>query len=181
MALRPGHADLRETFARLARDLAACTDEVVLSFVQVYAKTRANSDRAARRFGFTWWDPEAEEKRALLRELADIARNAGLSASLCAQPELLGPGLVEARCIDAARLSDVAGRPVAAKTKGNRPGCRCARASDVGAYDTCPHGCVYCYAVRRPELAKKRYRAHQPQSAFLAPPGGSPGARLKGA
>ena len=164
----------RETFARLTRDLAACSDEVVLSFVQVYAKTRANSDRAARRF--TWWEPAPEEKRGLLLDLAGIAGDAGLKASLCAQPELIGPGLAEARCIDAARLADLAGRPVAAETKGNRPGCRCARAVDVGAYDTCPHGCVYCYAVRRPELAKRRYRAHRPESPFLAPPGGSPGA-----
>lgn len=161
----------RETFARLARHLAASTDEVVLSFVQVYAKTRANSDRAARRFGFTWWDPTREEKRALLRDLGEIARDAGLAASLCAQPELLGPGLAEARCIDAGRLSDLAGRPIAAATKGNRPGCRCAGAQDVGAYDTCPHGCVYCYAVRRPEIAKRRHRAHDPASAGLAPPG----------
>ena len=88
--------------------------------------------------------------------------------------------LVEARCIDARRLSDLAGRPVVAETKGNRPGCRCARAWDVGAYDTCPHGCVYCYAVRRPELAKRRYRSHDPDSACLAPPGGSPAEGLKG-
>ena len=109
----------------------------------------------------------------MLQDLGEIARDAGLAASLCAQPELLGPGLGEARCIDAARLSDLAGRPVAAETKGNRPGCRCARAQDIGAYDTCPHGCVYCYAVRRPEIAKRRYQAHEPASAFLAPPGGS--------
>jgi len=164
----------RETFARLARALTGCTDEVVLSFVQVYAKTRINSDRAAERFGFTWWDPPIEEKRALLHDLGEIGRDAGLSASLCAQPELLGPALTEARCIDAVRLSDLAGRPIAAETKGNRPGCRCARAQDVGAYDTCPHGCVYCYAVRRPELAKRRYRAHDPDRAALAPSGRIP-------
>ena len=168
----------RETFSRLARDLADCTDEVVLSFVQVYAKTRANSDRAAERFGFTWWDPAPEEKRALLQDLGEIARDAGLTASLCAQPELLGPGLGEARCIDAARLTDLAGRPVTAEAKANRPGCRCARSRDVGAYDTCPHGCVYCYAVRRPEIAKRRYQAHDPTGAFLAAPGSSPGSPL---
>ncbi len=168
----------RETFASLARQLAGCTDEVVLSYVQVYAKTRVNSDRAAGRFGFTWQDPPAEEKRALLGDLAEIARDAGLTASLCAQPELMGPGLTEARCIDAARLSDIAGRPIAAETKGNRPGCRCARAHDVGAYDTCPHGCVYCYAVRRPELAKRRYRAHDPDGAALAPAGRNPALSL---
>ena len=109
----------------------------------------------------------------MLQDLGEIAQDAGLAASLCAQPELLGPSLGEARCIDAARLSDLAGRPVAAETKGNRPGCRCARAQDVGAYDTCPHGCVYCYAVRRPEIAKRRYQAHEPDSAFLAQPGES--------
>jgi len=168
----------RETFSGLARDLADCTDEVVLSFVQVYAKTRANSDRAAERFGFTWWDPAPEEKRALLQDLGEIARDAGLTASLCAQPELLGPGLGEARCIDAARLTDLAGRPVTAEAKANRPGCRCARSRDVGAYDTCPHGCVYCYAVRRPEIAKRRYQAHDPTGAFLAAPGSSPGSPL---
>ena len=168
----------RETFASLARQLAGCTDEVVLSYVQVYAKTRVNSDRAAGRFGFTWQDPPAEEKRALLGDLAEIARDAGLTASLCAQPELMGPGLTEARCIDAARLSDIAGRPIAAETKGNRPGCRCARAHDVGAYDTCPHGCVYCYAVRRPELAKRRYRGHDPDGAALAPAGRNPALSL---
>jgi hypothetical protein len=159
----------RETFAHLARELAGCTDEVVLSFVQIYAKTQANSDRAAGRFGFSWRDPSAEEKRALLRDLAEIALDAGLTASLCAQPDLLAPGLTAARCIDAARLSDLAGRPIAAETKGNRPGCHCARAQDIGAYDTCPHGCVYCYAVRRPEIAKRRYRAHDPADAALVP------------
>jgi hypothetical protein len=163
----------RETFARLVRALAGSTDEVVLSFAQVYAKTKANSDRAAERFGFSWWDPAPDEKQALLRDLAAIAREAGLAASLCAQPELLGAGLGEARCIDAARLSDLASRPIAAETKGNRPGCRCAQSRDVGAYDTCPQGCIYCYAVRRPEIAKRRYRAHDPAGAFLMPPGGA--------
>jgi Domain of unknown function (DUF1848) len=171
----------RETFARLARDLAGSTDEVVLSFVQVYAKTRMNSDRAAEHFGFTWWDPALEEKRALLHDLGEIARDAGLAASLCAQPELLGPGMTDARCIDAQRLSDLAGRAIVAETKGNRPGCRCARAQDVGAYDTCPHGCVYCYAVRRPETAKRRYRVHDPDRATLAPPGRTSAAEGPGA
>jgi hypothetical protein len=70
----------RETFARLVRALAGSTDEVVLSFAQVYAKTKANSDRAAERFGFSWWDPAPDEKQALLRDLAAIAREAGLAS-----------------------------------------------------------------------------------------------------
>jgi Domain of unknown function (DUF1848) len=95
-------------------------------------------------------------------------------------PELLGPdletsGIAPARCIDAVRLADVAhqnraARPIAARairTKGNRPGCLCAESRDIGAYDSCPHGCVYCYAVRTPEAAKRTYRMHDPAGAAI--------------
>ena len=162
----------RKTFAGLAAALAGATDEVVLSFAQVYRKTRTNTERAARQHGFTWRDPAPAEKRALLAELAGLARAQGLKASLCAQPDLLdegsrGAGLQAARCIDAARLSAVAGHTIKAKTKGNRPGCLCAQSRDIGAYDTCPHGCVYCYAVSRPDAAKRRHRAHDPARLTL--------------
>ncbi len=157
----------RTHFAELAAALAGSSGEVVLSFAQIYAKTRVNSDRAAERHGFFWSDPEPAEKLALLRDLAAIAADHGITPTLCTQPELAASGIAPARCIDAVRLADVAGRPIAARTKGNRPGCLCAQSRDIGAYDTCPHGCVYCYAVRRPELAKRRHRAHDPNAAVL--------------
>ncbi len=163
----------RETFARLAEALSGATDEVVLSFAQIYAKTRTNLTRAAQRHGFTWTDPPNGAKQALLGELAGIAAGQGMTATLCSQPDLPVSGLAPARCIDAQRLSDIAGRPVGAKTKGNRPGCLCAESRDIGAYDTCPHGCTYCYAVRRPELAKKNHRAHAPDVPMLYPPTGT--------
>ena len=169
----------RETFARLAAALTGAVDEVVLSFAQMYAKTRRNTARAATRHGFTWEDPPAEIKTELLAELAAIAAAQGLTASLCTQPDFLVPGLMPARCIDAARLSGVAGRPIAAKTKGNRPGCLCVESRDIGAYDTCPHGCVYCYAVRAPDAAKRAYRAHDPAASTLALPRVSRGADRK--
>lgn len=157
----------RRNFARLAGALAGVADEVVISFAQIYRKTRRNLDRAARRHGFTWRDPEAAEKRVLIAELAALAGDHGMALRLCAQPELLVPGAAAARCIDAGRLSDLAGRPVDAPTKGNRPGCLCHRSRDIGAYDTCPHGCAYCYAVTAPSRAKRNRRAHDPAGAFL--------------
>ncbi len=57
----------------------------------------------------------------------------------------------------------VKGAPI----KGNRPECACHLSRDIGAYDTCPHGCVYCYAVRNRELALSRYREHDPADEFL--------------
>jgi hypothetical protein len=151
------------SFVRLTQVLAGTTDEVVLSVMHPYRKTARNLDRA----DLAWRDPPTEEKRALLLRLAGIAREAGLRPTLCSQPELLGPGLDEARCIDAARLSDIGQQAVAAPIAGNRPGCCCARSRDIGAYDTCPHGCVYCYAVRDRDRAVANFRAHDPASATL--------------
>jgi hypothetical protein len=147
-------------FLRLARALAGTVDEVALSVMHPYRKTRRNLDRAARRHEFLWHDPPADEKRELLGRLAAIAAEHGISPTLCSQPELLVPGLGEARCIDAERLADVAQNPIAARESGNRPGCRCALSRDIGAYDTCPHGCVYCYAVADRDRAVANFRAH---------------------
>lgn len=145
----------RENFAGLATGLAGAVDEVVVSFLQVYRKTRRNLNQAAARQGFAWRDPDDGEKRDLLAELAIIAADRDIRLTLCGQPQLLGQGIGEARCIDAARLSDIAGRDIVAANKPHRKGCACARSLDIGAYDSCPHGCVYCYAVGNRETAKR--------------------------
>ena len=160
----------RATFARLARLLRGHVDEAVLSFVEPYRKTRRNLDRLARRTGLDWRLPEPDEKAALVRDLATIADDAGMALTLCTQPALaaLVPGIAApARCIDAGRLGDVAGRPVIAPVKGNRPGCLCAAARDIGAYDTCPHGCAYCYAVTDRSRAKAAYAAQDAGAEML--------------
>jgi len=140
----------RAQFADLLCKLRGAVDEVVLSHAQIYAKARRRLDALSRQHGLAWRDPPPEEKIALLSDLASLARAEGLTASLCSQPDLLAPGLVPARCIDVDRLSDLAGTRIQAASKGNRPGCACAESRDIGGYDSCAHGCAYCYAVHNP-------------------------------
>lgn len=160
----------RENFAGLARQLRGMVDEAVISFAHPYRKTRRNLDAAANRSGFTWSDPEPEAKRSLAAALAAIAADAGMALTVCAQADYVPEGASPARCIDTRRLSDVSGMAVAAPVKGNRPDCLCHASRDIGAYDTCPHGCRYCYAVASEETAKRRFAAHDPKGAFLYPP-----------
>ncbi|WP_337996393.1 DUF1848 domain-containing protein [Oleispirillum naphthae] len=130
-----------EHFAELAAAIKGATDEAALSFAQFYAKTRRGlAGQAAR-------DPDAAEKRTALATFRDIAAGHGLALSLCAQPELLIEGVRDAACIDAARLSRIAGRPIAAAAKPHRPTCRCAQSRDIGTFATCRFGCRYCYAA----------------------------------
>lgn len=162
-------------FAALAARLEGVVDEVSVSFANIYRKTGRNLGAAARAHGFHWFDPPDEDKRTLLRRLTERAAAHGIRLTLCSQPHLLVAGAEASACIDARRLEDVAAgwglkRVIAAKVKGNRPGCLCHESRDLGEYDTCPHGCTYCYAVNSRNLAKRRFAEHDPDSEFLLPP-----------
>lgn len=163
-----------EHFGALAEQLAGATREVVISFAQIYQKTRRNMESAARSEGFDWSmheattypeDPTDDRARGLVAKLADIAREHGMRLTVCAQERFVIPGLAEAaRCIDARWFGGEYVR------HGNRKECACSASRDIGEYDTCPHGCVYCYAVRNRPLALARYRRHDPTSTFLFEP-----------
>ena len=158
-----------ETFGRLAKELEGATDEVVISFAHLYTKTHRNMQRAAAEHGFTWSDPTDDWKKELARELASVAAVHNIQLTVCSQPRFITSGCGEARCVDARRLTDVAVKLVKASLKGNRPECGCFESRDIGEYDTCPHGCVYCYAVQNQELAKTRYQQHDQSGESLFP------------
>ena len=154
-------------FSRLAGALRGSVDECVVSFVHGYRKTRRNLGAAARAHGFDWRDPTDDEKRNLLADLAGIAADRSIALTLCGQPHLVVDGVAEARCIDDRRLATVADRPLAAPSRSHRKTCRCAASRDIGDYDSCPHGCVYCYAVQDRERAKRHFAAHDPGGEML--------------
>ena len=171
----------RSNFAKLATELEGVTDEVVISFAQIYRKTERNLRESAQQYGFTWHEHHPQDPelivtaRALAAELAQIAASHGMQLRVCSQKAFLIPGLIEeASCINADRLERVAGHPLLnkARQKGNRKECACAASKDIGAYDTCPHGCVYCYAVQRRDVALQRYKEYDPLGEFLLPPVG---------
>jgi hypothetical protein len=159
-----------ENFQRLAAQLEGATNEVVISFAQMYKKTKRNLDAAASERSFSWHDPTSAEKRELLKQLLRIAARHRMQLTVCSQPDLVTEGSQEARCIDARRLQQLAGGAIQARLKGSRKECGCFESRDIGEYDTCPHGCVYCYAVQQRELAVSRYKEHRPDSEFLFEP-----------
>jgi len=159
-----------ENFARIAETLKGYTNECVISFAQIYRKTRRNLDRAAAEENFSWREPTSVERHTILKSFLKTAQANGMALTICSQPEFSADGVEEAHCIDAQRLSRIAGHTITAKLKGMRETCGCYQSKDIGDYDTCPHGCVYCYAVQNRDLAKKRYALHDPASEQLFDP-----------
>ncbi|MBT5498997.1 MAG: DUF1848 domain-containing protein [Alphaproteobacteria bacterium] len=156
-----------DNFRLIAKQLQHSTNEVTISFMHSYRKTRKNIDAAARQFCFEWREPDREESLDLVAALTGIADEHGMRLTVCSQPAFVVGGAEPAACIDAARLSIVSGEALSAPIKGNRPDCLCNASRDIGAYDTCPHGCAYCYAVSGSDAAKANHAAHNPASDLI--------------
>lgn len=46
------------------------------------------------------------------------------------------------------------------RDSGQRKLCGCIAAKDIGRYNTCPHGCLYCYANTSPDSARRNFLHH---------------------
>jgi hypothetical protein len=159
----------RENFERIAEKLAGSLDEVVVSMMFPYKKTLRNIERLGKERGFSLLSTTEQTSRELVSDLAAIAASRGIQLTVCSQPNLVTAGSKEARCVDATRFSDLIGHPIKARLRGNRPTCGCFESRDIGEYDTCPHGCVYCYAVSNEDRAKQQFHDHDPDNDFLVP------------
>jgi len=146
-------------FERIARALAGATDEAALAFARSGRKPRR-----ARAGAIAHRDPEPGQARDLVKRLAQVAGRHGMRLTLCAQPDWLAPGAAPARCIDARRLADAAGRPIAVETAGFLPGCLCARATDIGECGA-PGGGCFCGDLPR----RRARRGHDANGEFLFP------------
>ena len=145
----------QRAFERLCGLLAPFTRQVIISFVDDYA-------RMERHFSAI---PE-ETAAALARSFSETAQKHGLSISACCENSALRAfGIGQAHCIDRdliARICRGRLRIPEAKTP-QRQNCGCIRAIDLGAYHTCRNGCVYCYATD-----SRAVPCHDPEAPLLS-------------
>ncbi len=92
--------------------------------------------------------PTMETVFGLAERLSEIARRNNIELLTCsAAIDLSSYGIGHSKCIDDGLIGKVIGREfVSRKDPSQRHYCGCIESKDIGAYDTCPHGCVYCYA-----------------------------------
>ena len=152
----------REHFARLCDKLAGpvkYTDTVVISFVDVYPKIKSDAIR----------ELVPDEMRSLAEFIGKTAREHGLKVkSCCESVDLSEYGIRHGACISASRIERICGCTLdIPPEKSQRESCGCRKSIDIGAYNTCVNGCVYCYATGLMSSAEARHRSHDPTGELL--------------
>jgi len=161
----------KQNFRRLCRSLAPYAKECIFSFCDYYRKTARNMERGMP----DYWKPSEAQCIEMAEEMAEVARQWGIAVASCAHDFLVSDNVMKARCIDPVLLSQVVNSPerlVAVrdlKKAPTRKGCGCAASRDIGAYDTCLHGCLYCYANADPESARRNVALVRKDSDCLDP------------
>jgi len=147
-----GEELLISRFDQIARSLSGYTERVIISFLDFYRKVTRRLQMLADTTGLKVID--VSENPLITRRigcaLAGLAEKNHMSITSCAEKaDLSGSGILAGSCIDAPWLNDVFGLSLSpAKDETQRSRCRCAPSQDIGRYNTCGHGCVYCYAIR---------------------------------
>lgn len=159
-----------EQFDKLSATLSKMTDRCYFSYMVPYKKVRSVI-KHLQSDGITVQDISVDERLKLANELADMGTRRGLKMFSCCGDTLLSDKIQKARCIDIEvfkglypdhKFGEIGPNPT-------RKECGCTESKDLGIYDTCPHGCVYCYANTNKELAERRFEEHNPKGIALVP------------
>lgn len=163
-----GPDEHRKRFEALADRLTGFTTQCYLSYAALYGKVARNFKTFTRETGIRLYDPPNENRIALAHQLAEIARHRGIQLFSCCGDYLVGDGIQKGHCVDGALLSDLYFDGTwKGRKKPSRKECGCTESVDIGQYDTCPHGCIYCYANINKRRADTLHACHDPDSLFL--------------
>lgn len=142
-----------KAFDYIASKVCNYINRVVFSFVQIYKKLETN---------FPEIIPLTDnDKDEILRGISQIAKKYGLRIQTCGMEEdyLEKYGIEKSGCTTKELIKDIYNIEYKLKKEGKlRPGCHCLETRDIGAYDSCPNGCKYCYANQNYKVACYMYK-----------------------
>lgn len=159
-----------EAYQEIANALGDATRRSVISIVDSYRKITERM-KALVQEGITVQKPDltADDFRRLIEGIRDFAASRNYHLQSCAEElDLTQFGVFPGKCIDEQLINELFGLDLKnRKDKGQREACQCIPSRDIGAYDTCTFGCVYCYATESFDKARENYKAHDPASPSL--------------
>lgn len=150
-------------FEVFSKELEGYTDCCRISFLDMYPKI----ERIMSENGLCTVPGTIETD--LAKSLCAIGAAHGIEVGGCGSMDLGAAGMSRMGCVDARFVERACGLPVSThRSAGSRSGCYCMPSVDIGAYDTCANGCIYCYAnAAGCASAPKKLLHANPSSAML--------------
>lgn len=148
-------------FGKIAVYLEGYTKQAVISFIDLYQKTKHNFPEVR--------EVTPDERIQIGKAFAEIGKQHGITVRSCFEGSDLAPfGIDIQGCMTKEILENAAGIKLdMPKKQSARPGCQCLLGNDIGVYNTCPHLCRYCYANYDKQSVINNFRNHDPDSPLL--------------
>lgn len=150
-------------FRLLAEKLASYTEKCTVSFLDLYKNTQRNI------LPLNISPCSEEQKFNLLIKFSELAKENGIYIDTCAENiKMYDADISSACCIDRCRFERIGNYKLnIEKDKSQRPECGCVASIDIGAYNTCKNGCLYCYANYSQKNVLNNSKSHNPISPLL--------------
>lgn len=150
----------RENFDRLASLMEGHVERCVFTFLDVYDKHLPLFSSGRLR------EATEGERAEFVRTAVPIAEGHGIELSTCCtENDYSEYGATYRPCLDPKSFRSW-GVPYELQTNPVREGCRCVKSIDIGAYDTCRHDCLYCYANRANDSSRASH-VYDPESEII--------------
>lgn len=132
----------KKAFRQIAEVLEGYTKRCVISFVDIYGHIKPRLQNLGIR------EPSWSEIKVLAAFMSQVASEYGIYIETCAErTNLTEYGINNTHCIDAKLIETLTGKKIShVKDLAQRPICGCCKSIDIGMYENCNNGCVYCYA-----------------------------------
>ena len=152
-----------KAFRSIAEALSGYTEKCVISFLDIYPKNKKNMDDLLS------YDLSDSELRGFAKELSNIAKENHIKIGSCAEKiDLDEYGIIHNSCIDKELIEKIIGCKLKInKDKNQRIECGCVESVEVGTYNTCKNGCVYCYANYSAKSVESNFQKYDPLSPLL--------------
>ena len=158
----------QQRFGYILERIQAATCRIVISIVDDYRKASHNFKRLQVQGLTIQTDYRAEQLASLCTFMSEQAGRHNIPVYSCAESFDLTPfDILPGKCVDGdliARLFNV--QVKAGKDRSQRRECGCLQSKDIGFYDTCLHGCAYCYAGTLQSGLRNRVK-HEVDSPML--------------
>lgn len=155
-----------ETFETICAQLKGYAHSCYTSFVTYYPKVRKSMKRELEEENPL--EVSQDEQINLLTKMVAIAKNYDIQLFSCCQDHLTAVnGVEKGSCIHFPLLKKLFNLDLCIDQAPTREQCGCYKSYDIGFYNSCPHGCVYCYANISRRSALNNYKKHDPSSQFI--------------